>query len=244
MPAFPWIRRADAILARSDSLARRLQELGCPREKITVQRAGIPIEDWPFIERRPPVGNAWQFIQAGRLIEKKAFDITLRAFASLHQRLPHTRLTLAGEGPLEGDLRQLAWELGIAEAVTFAGFLRQQALREAYARAHVFVHPSRTGRDGNVEGVPNTMLEAMATGLPVLATRHGGIPEAIRHEHSGRLVQENDWETLAIHMFDLIGDPETWKTTGRAAREDVVRRFEQSRQIEVLEGIYRAVRWE
>ena len=234
-------RYADAILARSDSLAAQLERLGCPREKITVQRAGIPLDDWPFLERQPPEGGAWQFIQAGRLIEKKACDITLRAFASLHQRLPHTRLVIAGEGPLEEDLRRLARDLGIANAVQFAGFLDQAALRDAYGRAHVFVHPSRTGRDGNVEGVPNTMLEAMATGLPVLATRHGGIPEAVHHERSGRLAQENDWETLAIHMIDLIGDPETWKATGRAAREDVVETFEQSKQIEVLESVYRKV---
>jgi glycosyltransferase involved in cell wall biosynthesis len=235
-------RHADAILARSDSLAVQLRNLGCPREKITVQRAGIPLEDWPFVERSAPGDGAWHFIQAGRLIEKKACDITLRAFASLRQRLPHTRLTIAGEGPLEGDLRQLAKDLGIAEAVTFAGFLGQEDLRNAYSQAHVFVHPSRTGRDGNVEGVPNTMLEAMATGLPVLATRHGGIPEAVRHERSGRLAQENDWETLAIHMVDLIGNPETWKATGRAAREDVAETFEQSKQIEVLESVYRKVK--
>ena len=80
---------------------------------------------------------------------------------------------------MRDDLQRLARELGVAERIRFAGFLSQAQLREEFFQSHIFLHPSELGRDGNQEGVPNAMLEAMASGLPVFATNHGGIPEAI-----------------------------------------------------------------
>ena len=176
------------VLVRSESLRRAVVDLGCNPEKIEIQRTGIPLEEFPFRDRAVPKNGEWQFLQAGRLIEKKGLPITIRAFELFVRQYPNATLRIAGEGPLFPDLKMLARELKIAQRVSFTGFLSQEQLREIYYRSHIFVHPSQTGRDGNQEGIPNSMLEAMASGLPVFATEHGGIPEAIEHGVSGVLV--------------------------------------------------------
>src|SRR5215469_14015513 len=169
------------VLVRSESLKRALVDLGCDPEKIEIQRTGIPLEEFSFRQRVLPNNGEWQFVQAGRLIEKKGLPITIRAFEVFVRQYPNATLRIAGEGPLLRELEMLARELKIAKRVSFTGFLSQEQLREIYYRSHIFLHPSQIGRDGNQEGIPNSMLEAMAAGLPVFATEHGGIPEAIEH---------------------------------------------------------------
>ena len=154
------------VLVRSESLRRALVDLGCNPEKIEIQRTGIPLEEFPFRHRAVPKNGAWQFLQAGRLIEKKGLPVTIRAFEVFVRQYPNATLRIAGEGPLFRDLKMLARELKIAQRVSFTGFLSQEQLREIYYRSN-FLHPSQTGRDGNQEGIPNSMLEAMASGLPV-----------------------------------------------------------------------------
>lgn len=233
------LERADAILTRSESLASELKTLGCDPEKITIQRTGIPLNDWPIVERNVPEDLSWRIVQSGRLIEKKGHDTTLRAFAKLREVFPAAKLLFLGSGPLEDTLKSLANELGIGKATTFAGFVDQVRVRSEYDWAHLYVHPSRTAADGNQEGVPNSMLEAMATGLPVVATRHGGIPEAVEDGKSGFLVDEDDWEALGDRMIGLLDEEAKWRGMGTAARHAVVERFEQTRQIAVLENVYR-----
>ena len=233
------LERADAILARSDSLAVELKRLGCDPGKITIQRTGIPLDEWPRVDRKVPGNLAWRIVQSGRLIPKKGHDLTLRAFARLRDVFPQARLVFLGSGPLRADLESLADDLGVGSATTFAGFVDQDRVRSEYDWAHLFVHPSRVAADGNQEGVPNAMLEAMATGLPVVATKHGGIPEAIEDGESGSLVDEGDWESLADRMISLLDEEATWRAMGDAAREAVVEKFEQTRQIAVLENVYR-----
>lgn len=230
---------ADRILARSESLAQELRQLGCPQEKIRISRTGIPLDQWPVAEREAVGDGQWRLVQACRLIEKKGLDVSLRMMAKLRGRFPQLRLAVLGEGPLRAELESLAGELGIGEAVEFAGFVDEQRLREEFARAHVFLQPSRTAADGNQEGVPNAMLEAMATGLPVAGTRHGGIPEAVEDGVSGILVEENDWQSLADRLGDLLEDGQQWKQAGLAARAAVESGFSQQRQIASLEEIYR-----
>jgi len=233
---------ADAILVRSQSLADELRILGCPKEKIRLQRTGLPLDEWPLAESRVmPDDGAWCLVQTCRLIEKKGLDVTLRALARARDTFPNLRLTIAGEGDLRESLYSLSCELGIDDAVSFVGFIDQAAMLKLYSNAHLFVHPSRVGRDGNREGVPNAMLEAMATGLPVVATRHGGIPDAVDDGVSGRLVEEKDVEGMVAAITELISDPSRCQAMGMAAREAVVERFEQSRQVAALETIYREV---
>ncbi len=232
---------ADRILARSQSLAKVLHQLGCPEGKIRISRTGIPLDQWPLQARVSPAGGEWRLVQACRLIEKKGLDVSLRVLAKLRESFPEIRLTLIGEGPLQAEMESLAAELGITGALEFTGFVGEDRLREEFAKAHVFIHPSRIGKDGNQEGVPNAMLEAMATGLPVAATLHGGIPEAVEDGVSGILVEEDDWQSLAEGLKTLLENEQQWKAMGSAASAGVESRFSQEKQIADLEGIYRDV---
>jgi len=224
------------VLARSESLVEGLVELGCPKEKIRVHRTGIPLKDLPFVQRAIPADSDWKLVQACRLIPKKGLRTSLRAYAEFVKHFPEARFCIAGEGPMLGELREFCTELGVK--VDFPGFLSQEALRRLYSESHLFLHPSQIGQDGNQEGVPNAMLEAMATGMPVLATRHGGIPEAVEDGISGILVEETDSAALARRMLELARDPAAYRAMSRAANRAVVEKFEQGSQIEALEGYY------
>src|ERR1041385_8231900 len=195
------------VLVRSESLQRALIDLGCDPKKIEIQRTGIPLEEFSFRERAVPKDGEWRFVQAGRLIEKKGLPVTIRAFEVFVRQYPNATLTIAGEGPLLREVETLARELKIAQRVSFTGFLSQEQLREIYYRSHIFLHPSQIGADGNQEGIPNSMLEAMASGLPVFATQHGGIPEAIENGVSGILVAERDHEAMARALLGAADDP-------------------------------------
>jgi colanic acid/amylovoran biosynthesis glycosyltransferase len=226
------------VLVRSESLRQAIIDLGCAPEKIEIQRTGIPLADFPFRERSIPGNGQWRLLQAGRLIEKKGLKTTLRAFAKFRKEFAAARLTIAGEGPQLDELQSLARELQLAGAVDFVSFVSQEKLRELFYSSHIFVHPSETGRDGNQEGVPNSMLEAMASGLPVFATRHGGIPEAVEDNVSGILVNERDHRALGDALIDCAKDSARLAAMGHAASESVAKKFSQANQTRWLEEIY------
>jgi colanic acid/amylovoran biosynthesis glycosyltransferase len=197
--------RAVSVACRSEALADAVEKMGCPRAKLRIVRTVLP--EIAFRERALPHDGTFRLVQACRLIPKKGLATTLRAFAKLAPKYPLMTLVLAGSGPLEADLRALAAELGVAGRVQFTGFLDQSTLRELMASSQVFLHPSETA-DGDVEGIPNGLLEAMASGLPVVATRHGGIPEAVEDGVSGLLCAERDADGVAAAVDRLVSDPE------------------------------------
>jgi glycosyltransferase involved in cell wall biosynthesis len=226
------------VLVRSESLRRAVVNLGGDQTKMEVQHTGIPLDEFPVRERTAPQNGEWRFVQAGRLIQKKGLPVTLRAFASFQKRYPDAALTIAGEGPLLGRLRDLARELKIDNRVSFTGFISQEQLRNLYYRSHIFLHPSETGPDGNQEGIPNSMLEAMATGLPVFATQHGGIPEAIENGVNGVLVPERDHEELARALLDAVQDRDFLLRLASNGAEVVGKKFDLAAQARRLEDIY------
>ena len=226
------------VLARSESLAARLVALGCDPEKIRINRTGIPLDAFPSVQRAAPADGAWKLAQASRLIEKKGLDDALRAFAGFRAHFPAATFTIAGDGPLRPQLETLARELGVSDAVHFAGFQTQEQLRTLYADSHIFLHPSRTTSGLDQEGVPNSMLEAMATGLPVAATLHGGIPEAVENGVAGLLTPERNAEALRDSLLALANDPARWQAMGAASARSVRHKFEHGAAIAALEGFY------
>ena len=232
------LESVNLVLVRSESLRRAVINLGCDPKKIELQRTGIPSEEFSFRERSFPQDGEWRLVQAGRLIEKKGLPVTLSAFAVFLDRYPNATLTIAGEGPWLDELQKLTRELNIEERVSFTGFVSQEQLREIYYRSHIFLHPSQIGRDGNQEGVPNSMLEAMATGLPVFATEHGGIPEAIENAVSGILVPEHDHEALSRALLSATQDLIFLSWIARSAAEVVRKNFDLRTQAQRLDDIY------
>jgi len=226
------------VFARSQSLAGRLVQLGCPPEKLRINRTGIPLNEFPLFDRQPPRDGKWKVVQACRLIPKKGVATSLRAFAIFKKDYPAAQFFIAGKGPLQPELEMLAGGLGIARDVHFLGFLSQPRLRELYGSSHLFLHPSEISPNQDQEGVPNSVLEAMATGLPVVATRHGGIPEAVDHGRTGFLVAEEDHVSLANAMQLIASSPIVLGEMGARAHATVVERFEQDTQIDQLESFY------
>jgi Glycosyltransferase len=226
------------VLVRSDSLRRAVIDLGCAPEKIALQRTGIPVAEFPFQQRRAPVAGEWRLLQSGRLIEKKGLTTTLRAFAQFHAAYPRSTLIVAGEGAQLAELQKLAAQLGIAASVSFPGFVSQEKLRALLYSSHLFLHPSEVGHDGNQEGVPNSILEAMATGLPIFATRHGGIPEAVEDGKGGMLVKERDHDSLANVLIGAARDPARLAMMSHAAAKSAAANYGQTEQTRRLEEFY------
>lgn len=229
---------ARLILVRSASLGERLAEAGCPREKIRLQRSGVPLDGIASRQRTVPADGAWNCVQACRLIDKKGLTTTLRSFAKFAAKWPAATLTFAGEGPLRDQLWSLALKLDLGKKVKFTGFLSQAELRVVYTKADLFLHPSELGPDGDQEGIPNAILEAMACGIPVLATEHGGIPEAIESGVSGLLVPERNDTALAAAMIGLAADPARYAAMSKASAERITSTFDIKATVRALEDIY------
>jgi colanic acid/amylovoran biosynthesis glycosyltransferase len=232
------LQLAPLVLVRSQSLAKRLQDLGCSPDKIRLNRTGIPLQNFPWIERSVPVDGRWQLVQACRLVEKKGLLTTLGAFRRFIADYPKARLVIAGEGPMKDVLVRRINELSLGNQVMLTGFLNQDDLRRVYAESHIFIHPSELAADSNQEGIPNSMLEAMASGLPVVATRHGGIPEAVQEGVDGILVPERDESALYEAVRKLASQPDLRRQMGKQASHSVAENFEQGQQIARLEAAY------
>jgi glycosyltransferase involved in cell wall biosynthesis len=229
---------ATRVFVRSASLQRAVIELGCEENKIDIVRTGIPLEEFPFREREFPANGEWRFLHASRLVQKKGLATTLHAFTQFLGHYPRATLTIAGAGPMREELQELTRKLKINDRVALPGFLASDKLREIYYASHIFLHPSETGSDGNQEGIPNAMLEAMATGLPVFATDHGGIPEAIANGVSGILVPERDYEALSQALLKAVQDRDLLARLARNGANAVAQKFDQQNQIRRLEEIY------
>ena len=226
------------VFVRSASLERAVIELGCDEGKIDIVRTGIPLQEYPFRERQFPENGEWRFLQASRLVQKKGLATTLHTFTDFLQHYPRATLTIAGEGPMLTELQELRRKLKIDDHVALPGFVTPKRLRDLYYASHIFLHPSETGSDGNQEGIPNSMLEAMATGLPVFATDHGGIPEAIENGVSGILVSERDHEALSKALLQSVKDRELLARLARSGAKAVAGKFDQRQQVQGLEQIY------
>jgi colanic acid/amylovoran biosynthesis glycosyltransferase len=229
---------ADLLLARSHSIRQSMMATGCSPDKIRIQRTGIPGADFGYQGRSFPDEGRFQFLQACRLIDKKGIEVTLKAYAKFLERWPNSNLVIAGDGPLRKPLEQLAQQLGLGGRVAFTGFLTKEQLIKVYYESHLFIHPSETTSAGDNEGIPNSLLEAMATGLCSIATRHGGIPEAVEHLQNGVLVEERDFEGVHSWMTRLTDNWSLAVELGRRASETISREFDSETQIQKLESVY------
>lgn len=182
---------AAGIIAVSRALKERLVSLGVPEAKVTVLRNGVDLSRFAPTNREVTrnrlniTGTAW--LSVGNLIEGKGHHLAIEAL----RIVPDARLVVIGEGPLDGRLRRLAGELGVAERVTFIGYVSHAELSAYYSAADALILPSAS------EGMPNVALEAMACGTPVIATAVGGIPEIICAPEAGELISERSAAAIA-----------------------------------------------
>ncbi len=232
------VASTDLFLCRSKSLAEELAARGVDASRIRINYTGVPVPDE---QHRPGDGRCLRILQACRFLEKKGLETTLRAVAALHSSGSNVTLTLAGDGEEKARLEQLAAALGISHITSFTGFIDEQQLGRLYLQHDIFVHPSRTTESGDREGIPNSLLEAMAHGLPVIATRHSGIPEAIEHERTGLLIEQSVPEELAAAIRALATGQSERARLGAAARQRIVDRFSITACVGALEDAYEEV---
>lgn len=226
---------ADVLLVNSEFLAGRLLALGAPEKKVRVHRIGIPVDGVPEPGPGAPTSRDG-VVFVGRLVEVKGVTDLLTAVGRLRAEGREVTLRVVGDGPLAPALRRQAKELGVAAELLgrrtpaeVAAILRESA---------VFCAPSRTSADGQAEAFGMVFLEAALHGLPVVAYRHGGVPEAVEDGVTSLLAPEGDVETLAQNLALLLDQPERARALGAAGRERVLREFDVRGCTAELESIY------
>jgi colanic acid/amylovoran biosynthesis glycosyltransferase len=220
-------RRAAVILAVSEPIRDRAVALGADPSKVRVHHTGIPVP-----ATFPGGPKRWDVAFVGRLVEKKGVADLLDAL-----RFAPARAVVIGAGPLEAELRRRAQGLD----VTFLGSLPPAEVARHVAAAKMLAAPSRTAADGDTEGLPTAILEAAAHGLPVVATRHSGIPEAVRDGETGLLSPEGDPRALAANIGRLLGDATLRARLGSRGREFTTESFDLAKQTAKLEDLYDAL---
>jgi glycosyltransferase involved in cell wall biosynthesis len=206
---------AAAVVAVSDSIRRRLLDWGAPAEKVHHIVCGADPERFAGAV---PESAACHFVAVGRFTAKKAPQSTLRAFGAAAADEPAARLSMVGDGPLLEATRRLAAELGLQERVSFLGVRPAEEVARLFRTARAFVQHSVTAADGDREGTPVAILEAQMAGLPVVSTRHSGIPEIVVDGETGLLVDEGDDAAMGKAMSKLARDPALAGRLGRNAR--------------------------
>jgi glycosyltransferase involved in cell wall biosynthesis len=209
----------------------RLIALGAPDHKVHFNPCGVDCSQ--FADADPAAADA-AFLAVGRFTPKKAPQVTLEAFASVWRHVPAATLRMIGDGPLLEECQQRAVALGIGGAVTFLGVQPQAVVRHEMRRARCFVQHSVEAESGDSEGTPVAIMEASASGLPVVSTRHGGIPDVVVEGETGLLVDERDVNGMAKHMLYLAENPHFAGKLGRAARSRIEDAFSMERSIREL----------
>ena len=228
--------QATAIVAVSGPMLTRLLALGAPPEKTKLNPYGTDCNEFSGAD---PSRSSPVFLAVGRFVEKKAPELTLRAFALVVAREPAARLRMIGAGPLLEASRAIAAELGIAERVEFLGPSSHDSVRTAMRSARCFVQHSRVAANGESEGTPVSIIEAQASGLPVVATRHAGIPEVVLEGKTGFLVEEGDHEAMAERMYRLVANPELAGELGLAGRHRMLAHYSEEESLLRLWNIIR-----
>jgi colanic acid/amylovoran biosynthesis glycosyltransferase len=231
--------RGQLFLPISEFWRERLIGMGAPSAKTVVHRMGVDPGRFRFGERQPGKGGEIKILSIARMVEKKGLSYGLRAFARVVADFPQARYTLIGDGPLRHDLEGLVHELGIPENVDFTGWRDRDEVQQALQEHQILMVPSVTAENGDMEGLPVVLMEGLATGIPVVSTRHSGIPELVRHGQSGLLARERDVDGLEEHLRTLLENTDFWSGYGRRGRAIVEDEFNISklnhRLIELLE---------
>jgi colanic acid/amylovoran biosynthesis glycosyltransferase len=214
-------KRGDCLLPICHYFEQKLLKLGCPADKIRVLPLGVELPKFQFTPRIRQPHKPVNILTVARLIPKKGHEYALKSLAPLIKHYPDIHYTIAGDGPLRNALMSLVAELNLHNHVTFTGAVDQSEVIALCKKAHLFLLPSGTDEHGEEEGTPTVLLEAQAMGLPVISTRHSGIPEIVRDHQSGLLVPEKNIEALTAAIKTLLETPQSWGRMGEAGRRFV-----------------------
>lgn len=241
-----YLKRAfetmDCFLAMSEDMKRDAIALGAPEEKVIVHYHGINATRFRCESREYKRKESYNILCVGTLERKKGQHHLIRALGELRRQRPDidARLTLVGEGPLMDECIRIVKEQRLTDRVRFAGHVPHLGsdFLQYYWNADVFVHFSTTQPGNDKEGIPGTIVEAMAAGLPVIATQHAGIPEVITNGNHGILLEERDVNGITTSLIDLFESEELRRALGQAAAQRALKNLDVRTKTRDLERVY------
>ena len=239
----PLFDEIELFVAMSPDMRHDLIRLGCPDERIAVHYYGTDTRRFAYPERKHVDEDEIEILACGTLESKKAQHLTLEALRSADRRgmlKRRFRITFVGDGPMRSRLQRQVAKYGWQDRVTFMGHVphHEEALVDTYRRADVFSLPSITVK-GDKEGIPGTIIEAMASGLPIVSSYHAGIPAVIESGKEGILVEEGNVEAMAQAFAELIENRDLREQLGRAAASRATGELDLQQRTTNLERLYR-----
>jgi len=225
---------ASAIVAVSSDMAEKLVNTGAPRDKVYWNPCGVDTGKFMSVDLEASMPY---FLSVGRFVEKKSPRSVVNAFGQITRSVPDARLWMVGTGPLFEETKQLVEDLGLSDKITLTGALSPDKVIALFQQTRCFVQHSVTAPDGDQEGTPVTILEAGASGIPIVSTQHAGIKQAVIDKKTGYLVPEHDIEGMAAYMVKIGQDAQLAAQLGKAGREHMLNVYAIEKRIAVLDDI-------
>jgi len=224
---------ASYVVVVSKKMYQDLLNLGCPEQKLVYNVYGPKDE---FFEVQPNFSKP-QFIAIGRFVDKKAPYNLILSFLKVIEKFPEATLIMAGDGQLLDTCKNLVKYHQQEANVSFVGVISPEKYREYLKESLAFVQHSVTAENGDSEGTPVGVLEASAAGLPIISTKHAGIPDVIINGETGLLVEEHDVNGMAENIIKLLENPEMAKKMGAKGKINIEENFTLKRHIKVLDDL-------
>ena len=230
--------KGDLFLPISERWKRELISLGCRADKILVHRMGIDSDRYNSAIQRSGNGNKTKLLSVARFVEKKGIVYGIEAVGRVVSEHPDIEYRIIGDGTLRAELESVIDRLELKEKVRLLGWRSQEEILAYMKDSDILLAPSVTGENGDQEGIPVVLMEAMAMGLPVVSTCHSGIPELVQDGTAGFLVPERDVDALSEKLGDLLEHPEQWADMGNAGRRHVQEQYDINRLNDRLVQLY------
>lgn len=225
---------AKAIIVVSANMQQQLVKLGAPISKIYCNVYGVDVKKFKKNENVCATKNV---LFVGRFVDKKAPQLSILAFSKVLKSVPDAKFYMAGDGLLFNECKNLIANLNIQESVILLGVKSHLQIAELMQNTRVYIQHSIVPESGDSEGTPNSVIEAQASGIPVVSTLHGGIPDVVIHGKTGFLVEEKDVEGMAKYIEKLLLDPKLAIEMGDNARKNITEKFDLNDSIANLKSI-------
>ncbi len=233
-------KKANTILPVSDYIKNELTSMGCDSRKLITHHMGVDTS--LFFPGLTKNNNTVDILSVGSFIEKKGFQDAIRAIGILPKDLRASlKYKLIGEGPMKTEYERLIRKGGIKDIVIFLGKLTQDRVVLEYQNSDIYIHSSMLSSEGDDEGIPTAIIEAQSCSIPIISTRHTGIPEVVQHGVSGYLSAENDINDLSTNLSRLVSNQNLREKMGKSGRKIVVDKFNVDTLTQNMITIYKNI---
>jgi colanic acid/amylovoran biosynthesis glycosyltransferase len=228
---------SDKVLALTQNMAEDLVESGCPREKVETIYMGIPVDEFEYKPREKKEDEPFKLLTIARFTEKKGIRYGLEAVSQLKDEYD-IQYDIIGDGPLRAEIEQKIQEEDLDDIVNLHGYVDYSELENWMHKSHILLAPSVTAEDGDKEGAPMVIIEAQATGMPIVSTYHSGIPEIVEEGESAFLAEERNSDKLVEKLEDVLENVENWQDIGSRGRDIVEEQYNIDVRTNKLQKLY------